>query len=146
MLEYYEGILIMTTNRMGIIDIAFQSRIHLAVKYDELTTDLRKEIWVHFIQTLRDKDKKVKVELLHRVDELAERPLNGRQIRNVLVIAQSMALSDTQHSRALTFEHLEDVIDQTLEFQDYFTQNQVAQGATLGQIDPQWGKKAERRR
>ena len=146
MLEYYEGILIMTTNRMGIIDIAFQSRIHLAVKYDELTTDLRKEIWVHFIKTLRDKDKKVKVELLHRVDELAERPLNGRQIRNVLGIAQPMALSDTQHSRALTFEHVEDVIDQTLEFQDYFTQNQVAQGATLGQINPQWGKKAERRR
>jgi hypothetical protein len=146
MLEYYEGILIMTTNRMGIIDTAFQSRIHLAVKYDELIADLRKEIWIHFIKTLSEKDKKVRVELLHRVDELAERPLNRREIRNVLGIAQSMALSDTQHSRALTFERVEDVIDQTLEFQDYFTQNQVVQGATLGQINPQWGKKAERRR
>ncbi|KAF2236692.1 P-loop containing nucleoside triphosphate hydrolase protein [Viridothelium virens] len=32
-LEYYEGILILTTNRLRSFDIAVQSRIHLAIKY-----------------------------------------------------------------------------------------------------------------
>jgi len=38
-LEYYDGILILTTNRMRSLDIAVQSRIHLAIKFTELTPD-----------------------------------------------------------------------------------------------------------
>ena len=32
MLEYYEGILFLATNRLETMDVAFQSRIHVPVK------------------------------------------------------------------------------------------------------------------
>ena len=35
-LEYYEGILFLTTNRVGISDEAFKSRIHISLYYPPL--------------------------------------------------------------------------------------------------------------
>jgi SpoVK/Ycf46/Vps4 family AAA+-type ATPase len=86
-LEYYEGIMFMTTNRVDNIDPAFQSRIHVSLDYPDLTTASRRQIWRNFLQAatlkseLTDKD----------IDELAELKLNGRQIKNVLKTAQLLA-------------------------------------------------------
>ncbi|KAH9828026.1 P-loop containing nucleoside triphosphate hydrolase protein, partial [Teratosphaeria destructans] len=44
-LEYYTGILILTTNRTGDFDEAFRSRIHIALYYDHLTTEMTEQIW-----------------------------------------------------------------------------------------------------
>ncbi|KAF7589089.1 hypothetical protein BBP40_004794 [Aspergillus hancockii] len=41
LLEYYEGILFLTTNRADHIDPAFESRIHVSIRYSELTTASR---------------------------------------------------------------------------------------------------------
>ncbi len=45
MLEYYEGILFLTTNRLDQFDEAFQSRIHLTVRLPELGQNERRAIW-----------------------------------------------------------------------------------------------------
>jgi len=47
-LEYYEGIMFLTTNRVNIFDAAFQSRIHISLDYSELTIDSRKAVWKNF--------------------------------------------------------------------------------------------------
>lgn len=47
-LEYYEGILILTTNRVSVFDQAFKSRIHLAIQFPELDFASRKSIWQTF--------------------------------------------------------------------------------------------------
>lgn len=44
LLEYFQGILFLTTNRVETFDDAFQSRIHVALRYDELTNKARKEV------------------------------------------------------------------------------------------------------
>ncbi|KAJ5201183.1 ATPase AAA-type core [Penicillium cf. viridicatum] len=44
-LEYYRGILFLTTNRMIQFDEAIISRIHLTIKYEGLTREFRREIW-----------------------------------------------------------------------------------------------------
>ncbi|WQF82149.1 Putative AAA+ ATPase domain, ATPase, AAA-type, core [Colletotrichum destructivum] len=86
-LEYYEGILFMTTNRVGNIDPAFQSRIHVSLEYPDLTAESRRLIWGNFLKgatlesEVSDED----------VAELAALPLNGRQIKNVLKTAQLLA-------------------------------------------------------
>ena len=49
-LEYYEGIMFLTTNRVQTFDAAFQSRIHISLKYPELDTASRKSVWQNFIQ------------------------------------------------------------------------------------------------
>jgi SpoVK/Ycf46/Vps4 family AAA+-type ATPase len=42
-LEYYDGILILTTNRIGDLDEAFKSRIHIAFTIHHLKRDRRKK-------------------------------------------------------------------------------------------------------
>lgn len=52
-LEYYEGILILTSNRVGTFDEAFKSRIQLSLHYDALTKAQRSTIWKNFIARLK---------------------------------------------------------------------------------------------
>ncbi|RTE69062.1 hypothetical protein BHE90_016557 [Fusarium euwallaceae] len=44
-LEYYEGILILTASRVRTLDVAFSSRIRLALPHEVLKDDERKQIW-----------------------------------------------------------------------------------------------------
>jgi len=86
-LEYYEGMLFLTTNRVDNIDAAFQSRIHISMAYPDLTSSSRKCIWQNFLKSLgglegwKDQD----------LEELASVELNGRQIKNVLKSASLLA-------------------------------------------------------
>lgn len=48
-LEYYEGIMFLTTNRVQTFDAAFQSRIHISLEYPELDKPARKAIWRNFL-------------------------------------------------------------------------------------------------
>lgn len=43
MLEYYRGIMFLTTNRVNDFDEAMQSRIHLAIRYPLLSKETRKD-------------------------------------------------------------------------------------------------------
>ncbi|MCJ1280370.1 hypothetical protein MMC21_008197 [Puttea exsequens] len=49
-LEYYRGIMILTTNRVKDIDNAIQSRISVALHYELLGLDTRKTIWESFLK------------------------------------------------------------------------------------------------
>lgn len=48
-LEYYEGILFMTTNRVQSFDLAFQSRIDISLNYPDLDIKSRKLVWRNFL-------------------------------------------------------------------------------------------------
>ncbi|KAK3361879.1 hypothetical protein B0T24DRAFT_670835 [Lasiosphaeria ovina] len=52
-LEYYEGILILTSNRVGTFDEAFKSRIQLSLHYDTLNKLQRGQIWKNFLGRLK---------------------------------------------------------------------------------------------
>ena len=95
-LEYYRGILFLTTNRMDDIDDAFLSRIHFTHLYPALTVDVRKGIWKSFLQRAAEVPG-----MEVNVDEdgiavLAMQQINGRQIKNAMKIAQSMAAHDRE--------------------------------------------------
>jgi hypothetical protein len=86
-LEYYEGILFMTTNRVDNIDTAFQSRIHVSMEYPDLNNVSRRQIWTNFLESSSQPNDFTKEDL----DELAQVVLNGRQIKNILKTAQLLA-------------------------------------------------------
>jgi hypothetical protein len=44
LLEYFEGIMFLTTNRVENMDSAFESRIHLMLQYENLDKSARREI------------------------------------------------------------------------------------------------------
>ncbi|KAI4671512.1 uncharacterized protein J4E78_000008 [Alternaria triticimaculans] len=117
-LEYYDGILILTTNRMRSFDIAVQSRIHIAIKYEELMQSQQIAIFESFLVQLQGK------KLVHNFDDLMRwvekdsRKLgfNGRQIRNVVSTAMGIALVDKENGGKLKREHLMRVAEQTKQF------------------------------
>jgi hypothetical protein len=104
-LEYYEGILILTTNMIHSIDKAFRSRINVAVHYEELTFSQKKNLWNLFLSKLNPERVKMG-ELLKKVDEWAKMPFNGRQIRNVVLTAESLALGKSKYSE-MDPDHIE---------------------------------------
>jgi len=52
-LEYYDGLLFLTTNRPGALDEAFKSRIHLTLYYPPLDLQQTVDIWKMNIDRLR---------------------------------------------------------------------------------------------
>lgn len=61
-LEYYSGILILTTNRVGTFHPAFRSRIHVSLYYPPLRKDATMQIWnMHLAQAVELKDKDMKI-------------------------------------------------------------------------------------
>jgi len=88
LVEYYEGMMFLTTNRINIIDPAFESRIDVAVSYPELTPPLRRQVWVNFITRLPSHMWSVSEK---DFDKLAEAELNGRQIKSAVKTAQMLA-------------------------------------------------------
>lgn len=109
-LDYYTGILFLTTNRSGALDEAFKSRIHYKIYYPPLTKEQTLEIWSLNIDRLRHIDKVTKKKRpLEIVDDdilgFADFQFedskqkgagrwNGRQIRNAFQVARSLAYYD----------------------------------------------------
>lgn len=119
-LEYYNGIMFLTTNRAGVLDEAIKSRVHLNLHYDHLTEKQTVAIFKQHIQRLRDIEKQrnpdpnEQVMVLHKeIIQFAEDHYNrrdsshgqgshvgrwnGRQIRNAFLIASSLAHYDSEN-------------------------------------------------
>lgn len=107
-LEYYPAILFMTTNRVKTFDEAFLSRIHIALHFQGLTQEALKSVWTAFLTkagvTIGSKDGVSEAEL----KSLATRNVNGRQVKNAVKTANSLAVSRGENLRC---KHLDEVLD-----------------------------------
>lgn len=87
-MEYYKGILFLTTNRVGEFDDAFISRIHLVLRYESLNLEARNKIWQGFFEKLeRERGRQLRVtksakRYIFEHKEMTAIPWNGREIRN----------------------------------------------------------------
>jgi AAA+ superfamily predicted ATPase len=115
-LEYYDGILILTSNRVGTFDEAFRSRIQVALHYKPLTKASRKKIWRNFFEILEESGDVNISELEDRLEELASEEMNGRQIRSALYTARQIAM---YRKETLDWEHLQQVIATATDFGRY---------------------------
>ncbi|KAI1321371.1 hypothetical protein F5Y16DRAFT_69591 [Xylariaceae sp. FL0255] len=137
LLEYYDGILILTSNRVGTFDEAFKSRIQVAIHYDNLTKKSRKQIWRNFFDMLEDSNEEDAnmPELERRLDELASEEMNGRQIRNALLTARQLA---KHRDERLDWQHLSQVMKTSAAFNKYLK-------AVRGHSDDQWAREEQLR-
>ncbi|KAF8189902.1 P-loop containing nucleoside triphosphate hydrolase protein [Mycena galopus ATCC 62051] len=119
LLEYYEGILFLTTNRVNTFDPAFQSRIHMALKYENLDPEARKRLWKDFLSKLNGgAGANVSEE---GYDALAQYDINGRQIKNAVKTAESLA---SFMEKPLNLEYLETVLKTQADFAESFVGNE----------------------
>jgi hypothetical protein len=86
-LEYYDGILFLTTNRVGAFDDAFVSRVHVKLYYPEFTEDQRRQVWQTFVDRLaqdRGDYIRLNIDAKEYLDSSRVRAMkwNGREIRN----------------------------------------------------------------
>ena len=112
-LEYYEGILILTTNRVLSFDVAVQSRIHLAIMFHDLDDQqTRSIIDVHLAKRRRE----LSPDEIATFTELASAAaLNGRQIRNVISSAEAMV--NRREKKVITYADIKLVLQHTRDFQ-----------------------------
>ena len=88
-LEYYDGILILTSNRVGTFDEAFKSRIQVELHYPNLDRVARKKIWKNFFDMMEADEENVNLDELNKhMHELADQDMNRREIRNSLTTAR----------------------------------------------------------
>lgn len=145
-LEYYDGILILTSNRVGHFDEAFKSRIQLAIRYKPLDRDQRTEIWKNFIrrlETLQEDDIDF-ADLKDHVPELAKKEMNGREIRNVITTGRQFVKWKRQQPNGgnclLNYDMLNgDVLQPVAEFDEYL--GELYGGNSSEQLARQDGKR-----
>lgn len=121
MLEYYNGVLFLTTNRPGVLDEAVKSRLHLSLRYEALTLEQTKAIFqlnIEKLKQIEEQRRKADIERNRKLGKpegsgrklaIHEKAIlsfaeqhykkhtsdlgrwNGRQIRNAFSIAASLA-------------------------------------------------------
>jgi SpoVK/Ycf46/Vps4 family AAA+-type ATPase len=85
LLERYQGIMFLTTNRPDNFDPAFKSRISISIKYKDLDKETRFKIWNNLLDA---SNIFMESEAIH---ELSETQMNGRQIKNAIRMSQCLA-------------------------------------------------------
>ncbi|KAJ5494612.1 hypothetical protein N7463_010699 [Penicillium fimorum] len=112
-LEYYSGILFLTTNRVGQIDRAFKSRIHVSLYYPKLDKKTSIQIWRNNIGRIRKefkaqnqdfdiREKEIIKFAKEHFKDIKEKNLlnwNGRQIRNAFQTAVALATFDARKNK-----------------------------------------------
>jgi hypothetical protein len=78
-LEYYQGVLFLTSNRGIHFDEAILSRTHLVFEYEDLTRDFRRDLWSTFLAKARTMQGPAVVEE-DDIQHLESLALNGREV------------------------------------------------------------------
>ena len=135
-LEYFSGLLFLTTNRVGQIDDAILSRVSAVLQYDNLSDETRKKIWKSFFARVGREAGSLgtgKVEINKYAQQYAlndpdvrNLQWNGREIRNALqmaiMVARHRALKEGQSEDKtveVEVEHFESVVTMSAKFKAY---------------------------
>ncbi|KAM6483858.1 hypothetical protein HDV62DRAFT_404844 [Trichoderma sp. SZMC 28011] len=144
MLEYYNGILFLTTNRPGVLDEAVKSRVHLNLHYNFLTEEQVVAIFKLNIIRLKEIEEQAAKAPRHNKLYIDEADIiafasehwrnhtdgigrwNGRQIRNAFLIAASLAHYEGDMGerpeglqKQLTSKHFKKVEETTRRYDEY---------------------------
>lgn len=113
-LEYFAGLLFVTTNRVRTFDEAFQSRIHVSLRYRDLDVDARRRVWRSFLEKVGGAQMILSG---NEEDELVGYELNGRQIKNAVRTAGALAAS---RKEKVSFAQLKSVVKIMEQFEKDF--------------------------
>ncbi|RYO41306.1 hypothetical protein AA0111_g1062 [Alternaria arborescens] len=133
-LDYFQGILFLTTNRVGHFDEAFMSRIHLSLGYEPLSDNAREKIWDNLFKKLQQDRKRGGPEITYEYDakryvqsrDVQALEWNGREIRNAFQTAVALAVFDAKYKTSgkvpeVTEAHLKQVVSMSSAFRKYMT-------------------------
>ena len=105
-LEYFSGIVFLTTNILRSFDKAIRSRIHLALGFDPPDRNTRHRIWAQYLKQIPAEETDLQ-SISDAVKILEQRELNGREISNALNTARTIARFQ---GAKLQLQHIQDVL------------------------------------
>jgi SpoVK/Ycf46/Vps4 family AAA+-type ATPase len=104
-LEFYTGVLFLTTNRVGALDEAINSRITWIMDYPPLNWAQTEEIWKTNLSNVKKGNKKLRVDgkgilafaedQFYETEDLKNASWNGRRIQNAFKVAVALAYWET---------------------------------------------------
>ena len=105
-MEYYRGLLFLTTNRVGHFDDAFVSRIHVVISYEDLNQEGRAKIWNGFFDKLEQERENISITARAKklLLEECKIPWNGREIRNGTLAALRSRLRSGANGQDIAFQ------------------------------------------
>ncbi|KAH7322621.1 hypothetical protein B0I35DRAFT_350094 [Stachybotrys elegans] len=127
-LEYFRGILFLTTNRVGTFDEAFISRIHIQIHYGEFTDEDRERVWQTFFDKLEEEQEdSMRIQLgakdYTQSEEMRALKWNGREIRNAFQVAVALAEAqghkDSKGRILIKTDHIKASAHMSRDFKDY---------------------------
>ncbi|KAK7424337.1 hypothetical protein QQX98_000605 [Neonectria punicea] len=156
-LEYYKGILFLTTNRVGTFDEAFISRIHVQVHYPKFEDEERDRLWDAFFEKLEE-DRETTMRITQSAKdyvqskELRALEWNGREIRNAFQVAVALAEAHSQKDKEgrvlIKSDHIKATVQMSREFRDYLVKlhkgDLSKRASLLGNRYDAYGKETER--
>lgn len=81
LMDYFRGIMFLTSNLPQVLDYAISSRVTLRIDYPDLDEKTREIVW-------KDKLEKANIKLVNGYSKLAKLNFNGREIRNIARLAK----------------------------------------------------------
>lgn len=111
-LEYFSGIVFLTTNRLASFDEAMKSRIHLALGYSPPDVRIREQIWTQVLRSVPAGEMGIE-DIDDAVESVLQEVLNGREISNAVNTARTIARSEKV---PLRLEHIDIVLQVRHEF------------------------------
>ncbi|KAJ5159958.1 ATPase AAA-type core [Penicillium canariense] len=130
-LEYFSGVVFLTTNRIRSFDRAMKSRIHLALEYSPPGIETRQQIWQQILSTIPPKD--TDVDLDDAIDHFVAVKLNGREISNTINTARTIARFE---NKPLQLNHIELVLGVRREFEDSLKKAAKKSGQSADGVGP----------
>lgn len=131
-LEYYQGLLFLTTNRVGSFDEAILSRVHVVLHFPNLTDEDRKRIWDTSFRKLKRERADIEVDFTvvnyaYNDESIRGLQWNGREIRNAFNTMVALAEYDAKENNRCSEdgkievrrEHLQEVTRMSSTFKQY---------------------------
>ncbi|KAL9110480.1 MAG: hypothetical protein Q9227_005024 [Pyrenula ochraceoflavens] len=124
LLEYFSGIVFLSTNRVRVFDAAMKSRIHLSIGYSPPDQELRRVLWTVSLKAVDKDQKNLNVE--DAVPSLIQENLNGREITYAINTAQTLA---RHQGKPLELEHIRTVLGIRQDFEAALQEEKIRLGA-----------------
>jgi AAA+ superfamily predicted ATPase len=118
-LEYFQGIIFLTSNRVSVFDDAIKSRIHLALQYASPDKVVRRQLWQKHLANVPAAEIDMEVDAV--LDALEDTTMNGREISNSITTARTLAKSE---GSKLKLEYLQAIVQVWREFEESFQRSQ----------------------
>lgn len=116
-LEYFSGVVFLTTNRIKSFDRAMKSRIHLALEYTPPGIETRQQLWEQILKSIPQEE--IDIDIEDAIDHFVAAKINGREIANAVNTARTISRFE---KIPLQLKHIELVLGVWRDFDDSLKQ------------------------